>query len=76
MDMAGDAVAGNWNANPTSRGLQKSWDIMVNYFQEPAMIDVNCEMFARKEIVPRVPAVQVFLTKPAGCPAHGSPHGR
>ncbi|HQT87817.1 MAG TPA: malonyl-CoA decarboxylase [Acidiphilium sp.] len=54
----------NWMANPTPRGYQESYGIMVNYLYDLAAIEENHEDFTRDGHVHRSPSVEALLKPP------------
>jgi malonyl-CoA decarboxylase len=54
----------NWMANPTPRGYQESYGIMVNYLYDLAAIEENHEDFTRDGHVHRGPSVEALLKPP------------
>ncbi len=54
----------NWMANPTPRGYQESYGIMVNYLYDLAAIEENHENFTRDGHVDRGASVEALLKPP------------
>ncbi|GAA5265629.1 malonyl-CoA decarboxylase [Acidiphilium sp. MT5] len=54
----------NWMANPTPRGYQESYGIMVNYLYDLAAIEENHEDFTRDGHVHRGASVEALLKPP------------
>ncbi len=51
----------NWMGNPSKRGLQESFGLMVNYLYDPAMIEANHEAFSRDGTIVISPEVKALL---------------
>jgi malonyl-CoA decarboxylase len=51
----------NWMGNPSKRGLQESYGIMVNYLYDPATIEANHEAFVKDGSVIRSAAIEALL---------------
>jgi malonyl-CoA decarboxylase len=56
----------NWLGNPSERGLQESYGIMVNYLYDIATIEANHEAFVRDDIIASSEDIHALLQEPAG----------
>ncbi len=55
----------NWMGNPSKRGFQESYGIMVNYLYDPATIEANHEAFTKEGIVTRSAEVSALAAQSA-----------
>jgi malonyl-CoA decarboxylase len=54
----------NWRGNVSTRGLQESYGLMVNYLYDPDTIEANHEAYATGGVVARSASVDALLNPP------------